>query len=265
MNMSKLSLHEVKGTLESMTGAAAETLSPNSYRCRCPVHADATPSLVVSEVNGKILFHCFAGCSYESIKQAIESRTILYSLDELKPSLPLHERKIVKVYDYRDEKGKLLYQKVRFEPKSFAIRHKVGRYYKWGMGNKPKILYNLPLVLKTDTIAIVEGEKDADNLTDLGIVSTCNIDGGGKWCRSYNKWLKDKNLLLFTDNDDTGLQRLVLLQQLLAGYNSLVIMHPLPGLSKKGDVSDYIKLGGTLEELRTLYAAKLQLRVVQAA
>ena len=30
-------------------------------------------------------------------------------------------------------------------------------------------------------VFIVEGEKDVDNLTKLGIVATCNAGGAGKW------------------------------------------------------------------------------------
>lgn len=39
---------------------------------RCPAHDDRSPSLSVSEVSGgKILVHCFTGCSFESIKTAL--------------------------------------------------------------------------------------------------------------------------------------------------------------------------------------------------
>ena len=44
----------------------------NEYTCRCPAHADKGPSLSVSESDGgKILMHCFAGCSVEEICGAI--------------------------------------------------------------------------------------------------------------------------------------------------------------------------------------------------
>jgi len=37
------------------------------------------------------------------------------------------EKRIVMTYDYRDESGKLLFQVVRFEPKSFAQRRPDGK------------------------------------------------------------------------------------------------------------------------------------------
>ena len=36
---------------------------PNSWSARCPAHDDKGPSLRVTDANGKILIHCFAGCS----------------------------------------------------------------------------------------------------------------------------------------------------------------------------------------------------------
>lgn len=37
----------------------------------CPAHEDKTPSLSISEVNGKTLFHCFAGCSQGEVISAL--------------------------------------------------------------------------------------------------------------------------------------------------------------------------------------------------
>lgn len=33
----------------------------------CPAHSDKNPSLSIREDNGRILLHCFAGCSAEAI------------------------------------------------------------------------------------------------------------------------------------------------------------------------------------------------------
>jgi putative DNA primase/helicase len=44
-------------------------LHGNSHNgmCLCPAHEDTTPSLKVSEQNGKVLVHCFAGCPQERV------------------------------------------------------------------------------------------------------------------------------------------------------------------------------------------------------
>jgi hypothetical protein len=37
------------------------------HMAKCPAHADSNPSLSIREDNGRILLHCFAGCSVEAI------------------------------------------------------------------------------------------------------------------------------------------------------------------------------------------------------
>ena len=45
--------------------------SGDGWLARCPAHEDKNPSLSVRERNGKILLHCFAGCSIEAICQIL--------------------------------------------------------------------------------------------------------------------------------------------------------------------------------------------------
>ena len=45
--------------------------------CRCPAHNDKTPSLhISSDRHGKVLFHCFVGCSQQQVLAAMKSRGI---------------------------------------------------------------------------------------------------------------------------------------------------------------------------------------------
>ncbi len=50
--------------------------NPSSGMCRCPAHADKkTPNLRVSTgANGKVLVHCFAGCTQEAVIAALKAR-----------------------------------------------------------------------------------------------------------------------------------------------------------------------------------------------
>ncbi len=51
--------------------------SGRSWSCRCPVpeHRDRNPSFSISERDdGRILFHCFAGCSQEQVLVALRDR-----------------------------------------------------------------------------------------------------------------------------------------------------------------------------------------------
>lgn len=63
----KLSLHEVVQRIESLNGLPARR-SGTRYILRCPSHDDNNPSLSICQsINGLILLHCFAGCSFFDI------------------------------------------------------------------------------------------------------------------------------------------------------------------------------------------------------
>ena len=89
--------------------------------------------------------------------------------------------KFVAAYDFTDEHGHLLFQKVRFVNqdgvKTFRQR-KPDENGEWiySLGETPKVLYNLPGVLaakaKGEPIWVVEGEKDANTLIEMGLCAT---------------------------------------------------------------------------------------------
>ena len=45
--------------------------TPRGGMCRCPAHADTTPSLSVRPGRKRLLFHCFAGCETRNVLDAI--------------------------------------------------------------------------------------------------------------------------------------------------------------------------------------------------
>ena len=51
---------------------------------RCPTHDDRTPSLSVGDHDGRLLVHCFAGCTQEVVIAALQSRG-LWSRGSNKP------------------------------------------------------------------------------------------------------------------------------------------------------------------------------------
>jgi hypothetical protein len=42
-----------------------------SWTACCPAHEDKSPSLAIKEVDGKVLVHCFGGCSVEQVVGAV--------------------------------------------------------------------------------------------------------------------------------------------------------------------------------------------------
>ncbi len=69
MNHWTFSISDVANGLDKVTWK-----NPRDFIACCPAHDDHNPSLSVSEVDGKILIHCFAGCSYDDVKSVLKAR-----------------------------------------------------------------------------------------------------------------------------------------------------------------------------------------------
>ena len=146
------------------------------------------------------------------------------------------------VYDYTDQGGKILFQVVRYEPKTFRQRRPDGKGgYVWNLKGVETILYHLPELSKADEVIITEGEKDADALRSLGFIATTPPMGAGKWRESYNQSLRGKDVVILPDNDEPGRDHAEKIARLLSGVASTVKVVSLEGLPEKGDASDWIE------------------------
>jgi hypothetical protein len=111
--------------------------------------------------------------------------------------------KIVATYSYTDESAKLLFQCVRFLPKDFSQRRPDGKGgWIWNLKGVRRVLYRLPEVIAAQTVCVLEGEKDADNLRSLGFIATTNPMGAGKWRDEYSDTLRGKHVVIFGDVGD---------------------------------------------------------------
>lgn len=167
----------------------------------------------------------------------------------MKPSLV--QDIIEAIYPYKNLNGEIVIEKVRKAGKKFSIRRPVdgGYIYKEATKGLDIPLYNLPDVASSDTVYIVEGEKDVETLRNIGLVATCNFDGAGKWKDCYSDALSGKNIVILPDNDSAGDKHCSKIVASLKGKASNVKRVDLPGLKEHGDVTDYISNGGTLETL----------------
>src|SRR5262249_39619727 len=133
----------------------------------------------------------------------------------------------------------------------------------WSLGNTRRVLYRLPEV--RDAVAgerlviVVEGEKDADNLRNLGFTATCNAGGANKWRAEYNESLRGADVLIIGDNDDPGRAHVAHVASALHGVARRVRVLDLgkawPACPVKGDITDWIETGGTAEALNVLIEA----------
>ena len=97
---------------------------------------------------------------------------------------------------------------------------------------------------------MVEGEKHADRLAALGLVATCNPGGAGKWRPEFNEHLRNRDIAILSDNDDTGRQHAHAVAAALKPTAVRVRVVELPGLPGHGDVTDWLAGGHSAEELQ---------------
>jgi hypothetical protein len=60
-----MSVEDLLSRLSKVKGRAG------SWTASCPAHADKSPSLAIREESGKVLLHCFAGCTPDAIVTAV--------------------------------------------------------------------------------------------------------------------------------------------------------------------------------------------------
>lgn len=229
---------------------------------KCPLHEDKTASFSVN-VREQV-WKCHAGCGQGSVIDLLALLNNTSAVDYIKAQgitadtnghhrpVPLAKQeqkfKQEKVYSYRDATGKEVFQVVRYTPKTFRQRRANGPGWIWGMEGVERMLYRLPEVLAADTVALVEGEKDADSLALLGWCGTCNVGGADKWLDAYTDTLKGKDVLIFGDNDEPGRKHVETVFNSIAGRvrSAKLIKIPMPDK----DVSDYIKRFDTPEKAK---------------
>ena len=70
------------------------------WMARCPAHEDKTSSLSIAERNGKLLLHCFGGCTTEAVCEAMGIRVSqLFSTPpsrKLEPEIVREAQRVVK-------------------------------------------------------------------------------------------------------------------------------------------------------------------------
>ncbi|MBT6601370.1 MAG: hypothetical protein HOB32_06920, partial [Nitrospina sp.] len=160
------------------------------------------------------------------------------------------KQSIVAIYDYPNESEKLLYQSVRFHPKSFSHRRPDGNGgWIWDLDNVRRIPYRLPeLISSSGIIYIPGGEKDVENLVKHNLTSTTNSGGEGNWKPEFNKYLQGRVVVVLEDNDDKGRKHGRVISKSLFGTASSIKIIRFEEMPNGNDVSDYL-IDHTIENL----------------
>lgn len=239
----------------------------SGWKAKCPAHGDEKPSLSISEgTDGKILLHCFAGCTFDEIVAAcpLEISELFTDTPQPKAHLNGHSKTLgspVATYDYKDLDRSLRFQSVRYDkPKDFRQRRPGpnGQGWIWNLEGIERILYRLPELIAADPrliVYVVEGEKDVDRLIDAGLVATTNPEGAGKWRHEYSETLAGRKVAIIVDNDDAGRKHAAQVAASVFGVAKWVKIIELAVLPPKGDVSDWLDSGHSADELREIVIA----------
>ena len=236
-------------------GCACGKRQGKGWMTHCPAHDDQKPSLRVADSEGdRLLVHCFGGCTQDAVIAALRERGLWPGRDDG------HRREEPEAtYDYRDGAGRLLFQVIRYPHKKFKQRRPDGSGgWVWNLEGVRRVPYRLPELLASphdDWSLITEGEKDADRLARLSLVATTNPGGAGKWREEFSPYFKGHKVVVLPDNDDPGRHHAEQVAQNLLPYASAVKVMELPELPPGGDVSDWLDVGHTVEELLALAEA----------
>jgi excisionase family DNA binding protein len=116
------------------------------------------------------------------------------------------------------------------------------------------VLYNAHRIATAGTVVIVEGEKDADSITNLhlrgygGDVIGVTSGGSGSWHSKLAKQLRNKVVIVMPDNDAPGEAYADVVRTSLDAENIKYKTVSFVGTGAK-DVTDYLANGHTAEAL----------------
>lgn len=220
-------------------GCGPKENGPGQYRSRCPVHKGSSSNLSISEgSDGAVLLHCHhvergnLTCSAAAIARELglairdlfprrEKRSLKPRKTSFAQAFESAEAAVASIskklgpptasWTYEEEhEGKRFPLMIvyRFDPagggKQFRPVHPAAEG--WFIGDPPgKLpLYHLPEAQAAEAVVIVEGEKCADLMSQMGLVATTSAHGA----QSPNKtdWapLAGKHLAIVPDNDEPG-------------------------------------------------------------
>ena len=239
--------------------------SGKEYRTLCWVHTDTHPSMDINPTKNVYLCRsCGASGSVVDAMMHFEGLTLAGVLEKYSdgseditrvppvkptkaPAAPV-DPVITAQYVYQNAVGDEVFRVIRYEPKTFRQGHWVGKKWIRNLDGVERTIYNLPNVLKSQQVWVVEGEKDADYLDEMeGIVATCNPGGAGKWLDAYSTFLKDKQVIICPDNDDPGKNHADKVRESVAPYAEWIQQLKIPDPFK--DIAEYLEAGRPLKAL----------------
>ena len=231
------------------------------WRGPCPIHKGTRNSFAVNPKTGEWFCHseCDCGGSIIQLEMAINEVDYRTARRSVLGVIGREWRTVAK-YIYVDEAGEPLFSVVKRELGAgterekyfYQQRYESGRWLN-GLGDVRRVPYHLNQVAKWKRVFIVEGEKDCDIIwNEFNLIATTNPMGAGNWSPEYNRYFSEKHVTIIPDNDDAGRTHVLKLSEALLPVAASVRVLELPNLPEKGDTADWVKAGGTREQLAQL-------------
>jgi len=239
---------------QALTAAGSSQRHGGNFNCPTGNHSngDVKPSLSVDYRAGKVVLYCHLGCETRDIMDALDLKWD----DMFDEALTRPEPQYFK---YTSREGEVLYAKLKYFPKRFSIKHPNGNGWEDGIPQgTPRVLYNLPATLQAagnhETIYLVEGEKDANRLIEMGYTATSNFEGAGvgkpKWHQDYTDSLAGASqVIIIADRDDAGVAHAKGIAELIKNSVGTVRILQSATTGIGDDVSDHLDSGLSLDEL----------------
>lgn len=223
--------------------------------------ADSTPAL---QLNDDLTCHCYSGnCGFHGslIDYVMACRKIPVSdknaergiVTELAAKYNIQTPPVyvsTRYHVYHDPNGDILSRK-RISKDANGKKYPCWQLYHpetknfQGKTGTMKFLYDVhKIVNSTGAVYFAEGEKDAETVQKMGFIGTSTPNGAmqTKWLDTFEIGLKDRDIIVLTDNDKAGEKYVGLITRNLANVaKSLKVIRPTDiykDCKPKWDISD---------------------------
>lgn len=243
------------------------------WMARCCAHDDKKPSLSISEVSGRVLLHCFSGCSYESLLAALGLQNGGHSprfvpsprkaIPDKPPDLTGLWERWSRETDFHQVDGLAMSLGVESEslrlvgcawngrawafPMKNAAGEIIGIRLRDGSGNKWAVKGSKQGLFLSEfgcepVAYVVEGPTDTAAALSIGlsVIGRPSCLGQEDLILNYVQRQKIRRVVIITDNDEPGLRGAAKLQDTLTVPSCIWVPFTK-------DLREFVILGGTRE------------------
>ncbi|MBL4805800.1 MAG: hypothetical protein JKY31_00745 [Rhodobacteraceae bacterium] len=175
------------------------------------------------------------------------------------------------IYVYRDINENEVAHSIRYDwfengkkRKKFSIYNPASDEWKRPKGAIPCYFTDRISSNTGETVVVVEGEKSADSLIEIGYQATTSF--GGARAPSKTDWsvLKGRNVVIWPDNDAAGLRYAEEVIGLLVsiGVSTIGLVNPAPEWREKFDAADAADVGMGQEQISAIIDSAVEVDLV---